>query len=507
MRTPEQTKKLERITNARLTTALNDRVFIRKLARENGWSTRFTYLAIQEYRRFLFLAMEAGHPVSPSDVVDQVWHLHILHTQDYWEVFCPEILGFPFHHQPNRGGEAEQNKLRDWYSGTLESYERLFGGRPPGEIWPPPALKEEMDQRVHRRVDTSGNWVIPKPKFLRRSKPLFQEWARFVPAGGGLRLRPTAAMAGFLILIVLFGSGCGSPADGNHPLWNMEGPRFLAFFVPVLLAAWTLAFVIRSRARDSKPPADLTPPTLETHELAYLADGARRLTQAVVAKLAAAGVISIEEKKREVCQVAPLPPNASPLERAVYERARGIPYKELHDEVGPAFDPIREKLTRLSLLLSPPERKQAMLIPGLIALVPLMLGGTKLWFGYSAGKPVGYLIALCAAALLALVFAFRPVFRTRYGDAMLKHFQEQFATVRSDLRSAPVQANSDLYALGIGLYGTAILADTPLNYLHKRLGPESTGAGTGCGGGGCSSGGGDGGGGGGGCGGCGGCGG
>ncbi len=45
-----------------------------------------------EYRRFAFLAATAGHPVTPSDAVDQAWHLHLTYSRDYWDRFCP-LLG------------------------------------------------------------------------------------------------------------------------------------------------------------------------------------------------------------------------------------------------------------------------------------------------------------------------------------------------------------------------------------------------------------------------------
>ena len=48
----------------------------RRLARENDWSQDFALGVIEEYRRFVFLAMVAGHPVTHSDQVDQAWHHH-----------------------------------------------------------------------------------------------------------------------------------------------------------------------------------------------------------------------------------------------------------------------------------------------------------------------------------------------------------------------------------------------------------------------------------------------
>ena len=51
--------------------------FSDRLARENGWSRAFALGAIEEYRRFIYLAATSPTPVTPSDVVDQVWHLHL----------------------------------------------------------------------------------------------------------------------------------------------------------------------------------------------------------------------------------------------------------------------------------------------------------------------------------------------------------------------------------------------------------------------------------------------
>ena len=46
--------------------------FSARLARENRWPRAFGARAIEEYRKFCFLAVHAGHPVTPSDAVDQV---------------------------------------------------------------------------------------------------------------------------------------------------------------------------------------------------------------------------------------------------------------------------------------------------------------------------------------------------------------------------------------------------------------------------------------------------
>ena len=61
--------------------------FAVRLARDNDWSYGFTVRVIREYRRLVFLAVAAGHPVTPSDQVDQAWHLHLLYTHSYWESY------------------------------------------------------------------------------------------------------------------------------------------------------------------------------------------------------------------------------------------------------------------------------------------------------------------------------------------------------------------------------------------------------------------------------------
>ncbi|MEQ1479350.1 glycine-rich domain-containing protein, partial [Salmonella enterica] len=66
--------------------------FSAKVAKENGWTRGYTLRVIEEYRRFAHLAVSAGHPVSPSEAVDQAWHIHILYTRQYGE-FCRDYLG------------------------------------------------------------------------------------------------------------------------------------------------------------------------------------------------------------------------------------------------------------------------------------------------------------------------------------------------------------------------------------------------------------------------------
>ena len=136
--------------------------FARRLARENGWSAAFAERVIAEYKRFCYLALIAGHPVTPSDAVDQAWHLHLSYSENYWDEFCANALEQPLHHGPTRGGREERVKYRDWYRATLAAYERVSGAPPPPDIWPE-VWRRFLGVEAMRRVNASDNWIVPKP--------------------------------------------------------------------------------------------------------------------------------------------------------------------------------------------------------------------------------------------------------------------------------------------------------------------------------------------------------
>ena len=105
--------------------------FSDRLARENGWSRDFARGAINEYKRFVYLAVTSPTQVTPSDIVDQVWHLHLTFTRSYWDEMCTQVLGRPLHHGPTKGGKAEDRRYRNQYAETLAFYRQTFGEEPP----------------------------------------------------------------------------------------------------------------------------------------------------------------------------------------------------------------------------------------------------------------------------------------------------------------------------------------------------------------------------------------
>jgi len=105
------------------------RPFIDQLMAEHRISHDTATVAIAEYRKFMYLCATRPERNVPSKAVDLVWHLHLQHSRDYWDVFCKK-LGKPVHHTP---GAAGSGHLQD-YKTTVRAYGDLFG-TPPKGIW------------------------------------------------------------------------------------------------------------------------------------------------------------------------------------------------------------------------------------------------------------------------------------------------------------------------------------------------------------------------------------
>lgn len=177
--------------------------FAARLARENSWTQEYSHRVIFEYKRFVWLAMRSGHPVTPSEEVDEAWHLHLCYTRSYWDEMCGQILGRPLHHGPTQGGAAEGEKFVDWYERTLSSYRQYFGEEPPADIWPSSEMR--FRRPAVRKVDATANWIISK-RTVRRGA---------VTAGVALG---SLALAGCTSLIA-----------------NLDGGGFFCFFAMLLL--------------------------------------------------------------------------------------------------------------------------------------------------------------------------------------------------------------------------------------------------------------------------------
>lgn len=449
--------------------------FSERLARDHGWTARFTQRAVEEYKRFVFLAVAAGHPVSPSHIVDLVWHEHLIHTERYWMEFCGEVLGKPLHHHPTRGGAAETAKFAEWYANTLASYRVFFGEPALEDIWPRPERRRMADEQ-HLTVNPQQHWIVPKTQF---------------------KLCLTAAIA--VGAILWWSLPVVSPLD-------YYGPHFLWFYLASVLMGLIAGPLFRHQLRevDSEPVGATE--ELDPYAVAYLADGEAGAVNAALTSLVQRGVVSVTGVAAQVRAISSLAADAHPLDRAIHEQAsadKGVSVLELRSDLAAPLRRIRTELEMRGWLLSEGQAKRAYWLPLGVAAVVFALGMAKLVMGLSLHRPVEILAVMVAVALFLLVacLARRPR-RSLAGDRVLSEMKEAHRGLKTPGSNQLVRQPS-LAALAVGLFGVGVLASTALAELQKPLTPkrekEDGGCGGGCGGG-CSGGCG------GGCGGCGGCG-
>lgn len=490
--TIEQVKLYQRIQAFCLDQPEDQLSFSKRLARDNHWSLDYTHRVIEEYKKFTFLAVVAGHPVTPSDQVDQVWHLHLSYTHSYWQEFCPQILQTPLHHNPTRGGSSEQIKFDHWYNSTLASYQQFFGQQPPRDIWPD--AKDRFERDLHFvRVNTQQHWLVPKPDW---SGLLHKQYKQCKP----VHLLP------LLFTLAVAVTGCQDVSNQAiagipNPL-NFRGPEFLAFYVSLSLLTILLAAFLRNILRLPGERGKQLSIPLEPYEAAYLAKGGSHVVDTAIASLVQKGYVTVQRRLHTLTLYQSTTNVSSPIEQAVVNAIRSNgQINSIRNISIPAIDGIRERLYQLQLLVNPDQAAKAQAYPTLLIACLLGLGIAKIFVGISRGRPVGFLVMICMVLfVIAIIFWKMPVNRSRYGDRVLQSLQKV-------VRLTFVGPTNPQLMLSFALLGASVLPNRIFADLKQAFSYGSGSSGSG-GGGGSSDGGGGGSGdgGGGGCGGCGGCG-
>lgn len=415
-----------------------------RLAKENGWSRAHAKRVIEEYKRFAFLSVASGHPVTPSLAVDEAWHLHLLYTEDYWNRFCGQVLGRPLHHCPSRGGDQEESKFQGWYELTLESYRRLFEADPPHDIWPGPL-------RPKRR------------SIVRRAWPILA--------------LVTAA--------VLIGLGCEGSGPSSSP-FDMAGPEFLGFYFWLEVACLVFGLFLRNVLRTGGPDAPETISPLDPDSVAVLASGRSSAINSAIASLVQQGACTLDPGTASLEPVVDSIPNSGGLPAALFNWTKmpgPHPVSAARTVASHELDDIEDDLRNQGLVVPPDQARFVIWVPLLVSMVAPILGSAKIDVGLSRGRPVEFLVLACVAsvALNLFVFARRPV-RSRMGDALVGQLRRQNAHLR-DIATTREQPTPSEFAMSTALFGVGILAAGSLGYLVPLLAPPVPRQGTG---GGCS---------------------
>jgi hypothetical protein len=147
-----------------------------------GWSRNFADGAIAEYKRFVTMALRSDKELTPSEVVDQVRHYHILHTKDYPKF--AEKIGHFLHHNP--GTANEMPRFSRQYDQTLQFYKEVFSQEPPVDFWPRQSqtAMSEVDLKTasFSGKDYERDVILEARKHLRDSLSweFFEDFRKFI---------------------------------------------------------------------------------------------------------------------------------------------------------------------------------------------------------------------------------------------------------------------------------------------------------------------------------------
>ncbi len=109
--------------------------FAHKIARKHGWKTGFALRALNEYKKFIYLGLVSDFHVTPSKIIDVVWHEHLLFSKAYRE-FCDQVIHQPFDHFPELVPMEDQTgRFSAQYLDTITLYKKEFDLDPPVDIW------------------------------------------------------------------------------------------------------------------------------------------------------------------------------------------------------------------------------------------------------------------------------------------------------------------------------------------------------------------------------------
>jgi uncharacterized protein (TIGR04222 family) len=454
--------------------------FSKRLARENRWSPEYTARVLVEYKRFLLLASTADHPVTPSDQVDQAWHLHLLYSAEY-RSFCRNVLGRTLDHGPSSGGAQQRSHFVHAYQQTLLSYPTLFGEAPPPDIWPDAESRFGHDL-AFVRLNREDFWTLRKPEAWRWSAK---------------RITPVVSLRKLsFVCLGLIGVGSAGVLAAWLPI---SGAEFLGIHIVMWAATLVTAGVIRARRSASASPA--TPssvPDLDPYEVAYLGGGSRMALDSALTALIARGTLVFDRDKRTLHVGSSLQADAPQLEQHVYAELLRAPSTDV-----PAF---RRRASELTVAISSRLQQRGLMTkhrydtPFWIALIAPVVGGARAVAGLSNDKPVFFLVLLCiAGGVVAFKFFRSRSERTRFGETVLETLKQRHESLRPETAGGAPAVDGTL-PIALGLFGLSVLVDSNLAEWSDTLSDADGGEG-GCsgadgdGGGGCSGGG---------CGGCGG---
>lgn len=163
------------------------KAFAAKIARKHNWQKEFALKAVGEYKKFVYLGVVSNFHVTPSKIIDVVWHEHLLFTKAYRE-FCDTVIQYQFDHHPELLPAAEETgRFTAQYLDTIELYALEFNAEPPEDIWGDTKFNKEKLQAAATtsREKRSTVFSADSGHSYYTDAPLHESYADNTDFGGG----------------------------------------------------------------------------------------------------------------------------------------------------------------------------------------------------------------------------------------------------------------------------------------------------------------------------------
>ncbi|TAE00844.1 MAG: hypothetical protein EAZ97_04725 [Bacteroidetes bacterium] len=427
-----------------------------RLASENAWTEYFAKNAILEYKKFMYLATISKEMVSPSEIVDIVWHQHLIFTQSYADL--GKILGKKIEHIPSTHNSSEKEKFILAKNRTKRLYEANFGKQP------------ELFWNYYSELDS-----IPLNKSKRKISEI-----------------NTLFLVAFLGLIMPF-------LYAIKPiLEHIENPFFLVFYVPTFVAL--IIFIELFATKKYRNFIEkiytndifyhLNPFELIMFKENKLEQVIHSLTNSLIKQQK---IKVMESQKLKLFDANPTGNLRKDLIIKQFKEKESMYYAELMKAViaKPLFQQYKDSVEKLRKLIFESKEYQKIVLVGM-ALLTLFLsvGLCRLYLGISHDRPVLFLEVTLIIFSIISFFYLQRLKKGLFIETFIEHYQQEI-TERKEKN----------LEWDYAFLGAAILVGNfePLTKYTDRNNGDGGSSGSSCG-----SSGGDGGGCGGGCGGCGG---
>ena len=265
-------------------------------------------------------------------------------------------------------------------------------------------------------------------------------------------------------------------------LSQYDAGEFLVIYSAMIVFGWLVAVIVPMILRPVGEPG--VPQT--AGQYAALASGKVRYAEAVMAGLLASGKLELEGKTFHVRDRHIVGGGA---EARLMSLGDTFGWKTFVRAIDSGYEEDRDTLRAAGLLTGSGKVLKARLLSVIPMVVIILFGLYRFDEGKALGEPVGVLGVLIALGMVVIVWRLLAgIRRTREGDRAMRDARQEHI----GLKRAPTR---DQMALGVAIFGTAVLAGTPFDPLHAmRHGGGDAGyaadggdgdGGSGCGGGGC----------------------